>query len=433
MKAIARLSFAAFSVFGQLALATALHASSPSEPTGVWSGTATVRGQQVPIRLQISGPPSHLQAALLNGPELAPASSVTLQNGKLLISFNYFARTLEATLANDQIDGSFGLTTTALHASPRIPILLHRQTENPSFMAGPDIHGDWEIAVSSSKGESAWLLRVESGTGPSSIRAVIQRIDGDTGSLYGSWDGHQYRVSHFTAAGPALYSIAPQEDGTLLISNLIASDKLKAQSTNLVARRPAEARKENLAAPTDSTEQTRMKDPSAPLTFSFPDLQGKQVSSSDPQFRDKVVIVTIGGSWCPNCHDEAPLLESLYKQFHSKGLEIVNLSFEEEEQLQNPTRLRAFIQRYGITYPVLVAGTPDQLNEKIPQAEHLNCWPTSFILGRDGRVREIHAGFAGPANLQAHQALQQQMTALVQKLLSEPAPARTASIRTASN
>jgi peroxiredoxin len=428
MKAFARLSFAAVfvAVLSQLAFPTALYASSPSKLAGLWSGTATVRGQQVPIYLQISGSPLHLQAALLNGPERVPASSVTLQDGKLLISFNYFARTLEATLANDQIDGTFGLATTSPHASPRVPLLLHRQTESSIASTGPDIHGDWEIAVSSSKGESAWLLRVEPEIGLSSIRAVIQRIDGDTGSLYGSWDGHQYRVSHFTAAGPALYSITPQEDGTLRVSNLIASDKFKAQSTNLIARRPAEARKENLAAPTDSTEQTQMKDPSAPLTFSFPDLQGKQVSSSDPQFRDKVVIVAIGGSWCPNCHDEAPLLESLYQQFHSRGLEIVELSFEEEEQLQNPTRLRAFIQRYGITYPVLVAGTPDQLNEKIPQAEHLNCWPTSFILGRNGRVREIHAGFAGPANPQAHQALQQQMTALVQKLLSEPAPARQA-------
>jgi peroxiredoxin len=350
-----------------------------------------------------------------------------LQEGRLLISFDYFARTLEATLANGQIVGTFGIAATAPHASPRVPILLHRQTEDLAVGTGPDIRGDWELAVSSNKGESAWLLRIEPETGPSAIRAVIQRIDGDTGSLYGSWDGSQYRVSHFTAAGPALYSIAPQEDGTLRVSNLIASDKLKAQSTDLIARRPSEARRENLAAPTDSTEQTRMKDPSAPFTFSFPDLQGRQVSSSDPQFRDKVLIVAIGGSWCPNCHDEAPLLESLYKQFHAKGLEIVNLSFEEEDQLQNPARLRAFIQRYGITYPVLVAGTPDQLNEKIPQAEHLNCWPTSFILGRDGHVREIHAGFAGPANPQAHRALQQQMTSLVQKLLSEPAPAQQAS------
>lgn len=431
MRAFARKSFAApLLLLGQLALAASLSASPATPITGVWEGTATVRGQQVPVRLQIGGAPSHLQAALLNGPERAAASSVTYQEGKLLVAFNYFARTLDATVDGDRITGTFGLTSNAPHAAPRVPVVLHRSAGTPSGLSGPDIHGDWEIAVSSNKGESAWLLRVtpeSKSSFPGSIRAVIQRIDGDTGSLYGGWDGHQYRVSHFTAAGPALYSLEPQPDGTLRVSNLIASEAARAQSVNLIARRPAEARKENLAAPTASTEQTRIKDPSAPFTFSFPDLSGRQVSSSDAQFRDKVVIVAIGGSWCPNCHDEAPLLESLYKQFHSKGLEIVDLSFEEEDQLQDPTRLRAFIQRYGITYPVLVAGTPDQLDEKIPQAEHLNCWPTSFILGRDGRVREVHAGFAGPANPEGHRALQQEITALVQRLLAEPAPSRRAS------
>jgi peroxiredoxin len=438
MKALARKFSAALALLaGQFLLTAALlHASSPSAIDGLWEGTATVRGQQVPVRLQITGPASHLEASLLNGPERSPASSVTFQDGKLLLSFNYFARTLEANLAGDELTGTFGLTSNAPHATPRVPVALHRGTANassietgPDSLSIPDIRGDWEIAVSSNKGESAWLLRIQPSADSGSrttIKAVVQRIDGDTGSLYGFWDGHQYTASHFTAAGPALYSIVPQPDGTLRVSNLLASDALRAQSRDLIARRPVEARKENLAAPTQSTQQTRIKDPATPFTFSFPDLAGKQVSSSDPRFRDKVVIVAIGGSWCPNCHDEAPLLESLYKQFHSRGLEIVDLSFEEEDQLQNPTRLRAFIQRYGITYPVLVAGTPDQLTEKITQADNLNCWPTSFLLGRDGRVREVHAGFAGPANPEAHKALEEEVTATVQRLLAEPSPSRTA-------
>ena len=143
------------------------------------------------------------------------------------------------------------------------------------------------------------------------------------------------------------------------------------------------------------TEQTTVKDPSKPFVFSFPNLTGKMVSNTDPQFDGKVVIVAVGGSWCPNCHDEAPFLESLYKQFHGQGLEIVNLSFEEADQLKDPTRLRAFIARYGLTYTVLVAGTPDELAEKIPQGEHLNCWPTSFILGRDGGYGKSMRGFRG--------------------------------------
>jgi peroxiredoxin len=306
-----------------------------------------------------------------------------------------------------------------------VPLTLHPATAS-SLQDGPDIKGDWEIAVKSNKGESAWQLRVDPTRQASVVHAVIQRIDGDTGSLYGSWDGQQYKVSHFTAHGPALYSITPQQDGTLLVSNLIAPEAQKAQSRDLVARRLAEARKENLAAPTESSKQTRVKDPSAPFTFSFPDLSGKRVSNTDSRFNGKVVIVAIGGSWCPNCHDEAPFLETLYKKFHGKGLEIVSLSFEEEDQLQDPARLRAFIKRYGITYPVLVAGTPDELNQKVPQGDQLNCWPTSFILGRDGRVKEVHAGFAGPANRPAHEALQEEVTATLEKLLAQPAPTQQA-------
>ena len=219
--------------------------------------------------------------------------------------------------------------------------------------------------------------------------------------------------------------MTPQADGTLLVSNLLRADVNEQQ--NLVARRPAQARAAKLVGPTDPTEQTTVKDPSARFDFSFPDLNGKVVSNTDPQFDGKVVIVAIGGSWCPNCHDEAPFLESLYKQFHGRGLEIVNLSFEEADQLKDPARLRAFIAKYGLTYTVLVAGETEQLNEKIPQAVNLNCWPTSFFLGRDGRVREIHAGFAGPANPPAHEALVKETTELVEQLLAEPVPTQTAS------
>lgn len=413
---------------GILLLATSALGQSANRSTidGTWEGFATVRGQQVPVKLQVSGSASALKAALLNGPEQSAGSSATFSDDHLVVSFNYYARMLDAKLENGQLTGTFGLVSGKAAAS-RYPVVLHPLIAATAPASGPDIRGDWEIAVSSSKGESAWLLRVQPAGKVYGVHAVIQRIDGDTGSLYGTWDGSAYRVGRFTAAGPALYSLTPKTDGTLLVSNLLAAPEQKVQAVDLVARRPAEARKEKLAAPTVSTEQTRMKDPSAPFAFSFPDLSGKLVSNTDPRFQGKVVIVAIGGSWCPNCHDEAPFLESLYKQYHSKGLEIVSLSFEEDDQLQDPIRLRAFIARYGITYPVLVAGTPDQLQEKIPQADHLNCWPTSFILARDGRVKEVHAGFAGPANPEGHKDLEREVTSLVASLLGQPSGTQNAS------
>ncbi len=417
-----------------LLISAPLHLVAQQLLGGDYDGSVTVRGEEVPIHLRLSGAGVTLSGALVNGAELSPASSVSLLGNHLVLNFNYFARTLDLNLApggsrEGKMSGSFGTATTrypvTLHHSPSTPLPLPAASSAPVI---PVITGQWEVQVQSSKGESAWQLIVQPAAGDGSVQAVIQRIDGDTGSLFGSWNGHEYRVGHLSAAGPALYSLTPGPDDTLLVSNLLAAEPEKSRQHNLVARRPDVARAQNLPQPTRPTEQTTVKDPAERFRFSAPDLSGKLVTNRDPRFDGKVVIVAIGGSWCPNCHDEAPFLESLYKQFHSRGLEVVDLSFEEADQLKDPARLRAFIARYGITYTVLVAGEPDQLNEKLPQAEHLNAWPTSFFLGRDGRVREVHAGFAGPANPTAHQALVTDITALVEQLLAEPTPSHSASV-----
>ena len=62
-----------------------------------------------------------------------------------------------------------------------------------------------------------------------------------------------------------------------------------------------------------------MKDPGEPFHFSFPDLGGRLVSNTDSRFKDKVLIVNITGSWCPNCHDEAPFLAELYRKYGPLG------------------------------------------------------------------------------------------------------------------
>ncbi len=77
------------------------------------------------------------------------------------------------------------------------------------------------------------------------------------------------------------------------------------------------------------------------------------------------------------------------------------------------------MQRYGVTYPVLIAGTPDQLNEKIQHVANLNCWPTTFFIGKDGLVKAIHTGYAGPATAEDNRKLQNDITAEVERLLTE--------------
>jgi thiol-disulfide isomerase/thioredoxin len=216
------------------------------------------------------------------------------------------------------------------------------------------------------------------------------------------------------AAGPSYAELRPQADGTLL---LVTFDHAGGLLT-LPARRARVGISEEQEAADDPLQHTLLKNPTEPLAFSFPNLNGRPVSNTDPEFSGKAVIISIGGSWCPNCQDEAPFLETLYRRFHGQGLEIVDVSFEEESQLKDPARLKAVVRRYGITYQVLLAGPPDQLNEKFPRVANLNCWPTTFFIGRDGIVKAIHTGYSGPATGKDNGQLRNETVSLVQRLLS---------------
>jgi thiol-disulfide isomerase/thioredoxin len=249
----------------------------------------------------------------------------------------------------------------------------------------------------------------------SQVSAAILRVDGDTGVLTGHYQDGQFVLSHFDGGRPLRVTIVPRQDGELDV--MLRGPH--APSQTLTAVRPAEARAKGLPSPSVFTGHTTMKNSSEPLRFSFPDLSGTLVSNTDPQFRNKVLVVNITGSWCPNCHDEAPFLVEMYRRYHSLGLEVVALDFEDEDQLKNPTRLPAFIKHYGIDYTYLLAGQTSELAAKIPQAERLNAWPTTFFIGRDGRVRTIHTGFAAPASGAFHTQLRQEFAGTVERLLAE--------------
>ena len=398
-----------FLALAAVALDTPVQAQSLS---GTWQATITINSIDFPFRLELAADSSkgtNVQGWLFNGDLRVPATSGSFQNGTLLLNFDSMATALQATLKDGALEGQYGPYGKELR-----PVKAHRSTETPAAKSDgvPQISGLWELeGVDSKKGEKAWRLIVNQ-TG-AEVSAAILRVDGDTGALTGRFqpDG-TFLLSHFSGARPALLSLRLAPDGTLA-ARLTGTRG----SSDLTATRPALARRKGLPEPTDPEHHTTVKDSAEPFRFSFSDLKGQTVSNTDAQFKGKVVLVNITGSWCPNCHDEAPYLEALYRKYHAAGLEIVALSFEEDEQFKDPTRLRAFIKQYGLEYTVLLAGHTADLAEKIPQAVNLDSWPTTFFLGRDGRVRAVHAGFPGPASGELHRAALREFEAQVELLL----------------
>jgi thiol-disulfide isomerase/thioredoxin len=376
---------------------------------GLWDATVLVNNGalEIPFRFELSGSGSNIKGSFFNGDDRTTSTSGTLQNGLLSLSFDELGTKLDATLKDGQLDGQYSRGTRGA------PYPFHARRFSPTQPGDatiPSIAGLWNVQVGkSSKGEAAWQLIVRQAG--AEVSAVILRIDGDTGTLTGSFRNGTFALSHFSGARPLRLELTPGADGTLAV----------VQNTDkpLTALRAEQASAKGLPQPSDPTRFTSVKDPTEPFRFNFPDLDGKMVSNTDPRFAGKVVIVAIGGSWCPNCHDETPFLVELYKKYRKQGLEIVELSFEEEAQIKNPVRVRAFNKRYGVDYTVLIPGEPKELNDKVPQGVNLNSFPTTFFLGRDGRVRSAHAGFAGKASGKFHTELKEEVTALVERLLAE--------------
>ncbi|HXM60746.1 MAG TPA: TlpA disulfide reductase family protein [Terriglobales bacterium] len=376
-----------------------------------WDATVTVNNVSVPFRIEIDGAGADVHSYFFNGDDrVNPSNSGTFQNGSLVLNFDSYATKLEATLKDGELIGTYGGASGSAYS-------FQAKRHDPAVVAAsdqsaPDISGLWEIQVKSPKGESAWHFVVNQAG--AKVDAAILRVDGDTGILSGNYKDGKFALSHFTGERPFYVEVTPRSDGSLQLQIASFHD-----TQTLVALRSAEARARNLAPPDDPTQHTNLKDPSQPLRFSFPDLNGRIVSNTDEQFQGKVVLVNITGSWCPNCHDEAPFLEELYKKYHAQGFEIVALDFEPAEQLKSLSRARAFIKRYGIEYTYLIAGEPSQLNEKISQAENLNAWPTTFFVGRNGLVRSVHTGFTSQASGEFDSRLKDDVRNEIAQLLSE--------------
>jgi thiol-disulfide isomerase/thioredoxin len=175
----------------------------------------------------------------------------------------------------------------------------------------------------------------------------------------------------------------------------------------------------HLKPPTEVTTA----DTTTPFRFSFPALDGRPVNQDDARFRGKVVLLDIFGTWCPTCHDAAPTLVRLWRKYHHRGLEIVGVAFEVTgDTAADGALVRRYRDKFDIPFPLLLGGVsdPQEVAAALPQLNGFGAFPTTVFLGRDGRVKRVHAGFYGPATGPQHDALVKETEKEVERLLSTP-------------
>src|SRR6202453_2832737 len=403
---------------------------------GRWVATMTQRGGTViPFRLDISGSGNQVVGTLHNGgADVETTTSATVENGAVKLNFEHYLTSIEASLKDGELDGKIVVTRrSAINITPGklaeapadASIVFHAKRYVAPTSAAvanvPNIDGVWEMPHDSPKGEKSWRLIVQQKG--AEIETTVLRVDGDTGGLTGSWQDGKFVASHFDGARPGLIELTPQADGSLSVN-------LRAEPRNelLTAYRPEVARAKGLPEPANYLTHTTVRNPNEVFAYSFRDVDGKVESNNDPKFKGKVVLAIVTGTWCPNCHDEAKYLVELYNKYHAKGLEIVALDFEEADQEASLTRVKAFIKQYDVPYTYLIAGTPDEMWDKVPQAVNLNTWPATLFIGRDGRVKGTYSGFAASPSGVYNSELKSEFTSKIEQLLAGQSVQSSASL-----
>lgn len=165
---------------------------------------------------------------------------------------------------------------------------------------------------------------------------------------------------------------------------------------------------------------TTLKSPDEKVNFSFPNLEKQTVTLNDPKFENKVVVIQIMGSWCPNCMDETAYLSKVYKQFKGKGLEVVALAYEKtddwEKNKKNISRLKS---KYGVEYEMLITGLTGKAkaSESLPFLSSISAFPTTIILDRKHQVKSVYTGFTGPATGKEYELYKKKTESLLTELL----------------
>ncbi|WP_439533257.1 TlpA disulfide reductase family protein [Polymorphobacter sp.] len=159
----------------------------------------------------------------------------------------------------------------------------------------------------------------------------------------------------------------------------------------------------------------------ARLDIALADRQGRTVSLAD--YRGKVVVVTLGGAWCVNCHDEARFLVPWAARRQPQGVAVIGLHFEyPDDPAKAGALVDGFARRYGIGWPLLLAGKPSRAGVAAALGGRgaITSLPTTLIIGRDGRVRHVHAGWTDKISGAMSADAQGALDTVVDRLLAEP-------------
>ncbi len=382
---------------------------------GRWRGTIGLGSEDLPFNFDITEQKDgKLKMTIINADERIDVDDVTFTEDSVYIKLPVFNSELKGKWHPMRIMGEwhnyakgddYSLSFYARHNdSTRFDM---RTVNDPTA----NIEGRWSgmfIAKDRSGKDDAIGEFKQDGE---VISGTFMTPTGDYRYLEGLMIGKEMNLSTFDGAHAFLFKAEVQEGGDLVgtfwSGNHYVADMHFSRN--------------DTASLIDPHKMTLLKKGHDKFNFRFPNLQGKQVSLDDPKYKDKVVMVQIMGTWCPNCMDESVFYSDIYKQYKDQGLEMIALAYEKADKLQAAKPLlEAYKKRFDIQYDMLYAGkaTKDAASESLPMLDEVKSFPTTIFIDRNGDVRRIHTGFTGPATSE-YDNFKKDFTAFLEELLKE--------------
>ncbi|MDR0737780.1 MAG: TlpA family protein disulfide reductase [Prevotellaceae bacterium] len=417
MKKIYSSRFPKHFLWGSLAAIFFTGASCTTHPhrlqDGAWRAELTVAdGRQAPFLFDVRHAATDSAVlTLINGEERVPLAGIHYVADTVIIPVAAYDAEIQARVSGDSLDGRF--IRKYVENDPGIPFKAQRG-DVPRFAPPPSpatvtIDGTWDVLFVSEKRDTVRNVGVFS-TYNHIVTGSILTNSGDLRFLEGTVTGTGVQLSAFGGLSPYLIDIDFTGNDTFEGTLYTARGK-----TAFVGRR------NDRAALADVYALTKLKRGFDRLGFSLPDAEGRLVSLNDARYKGKVVIVSVLGTWCPNCLDEAEYLAQWYKENKDRGVEIIGLAFERKDDAAYAyaaiNRLKA---QYGVDYEILFAGKVGgaAVAKVLPEIDKLSGYPTTFFIDRKGNVAKIHTGFSGPATGAFYEAWKKEFNALIDELLS---------------
>ena len=332
------------------------------------------------------------KAEIYNAEEVVTIDEIEYKNDSVFIKFPVFEGYIAAKITETGFDGQY-----VIESYDRfVPVKATKDSIRfkTNNFSTEKLDGIWEVTFSPRGPEPTYKAKgifTQNGT---KLTGTFRTNTGDYRYLEGVINKSLFKLSTFDGAHAFLFTGTVKDDK---LEGMFYSGK-HWKERFIGIRNPLFKLKKM-----DSL--TFLKEGYDSFDFSFQDEKGKLVSLSDKEYQDKVTIVQLMGSWCPNCLDESKFLTEFAQK--NKDVKILSLAFEisktKELAFQRINRLR---ERIGIPYPILLAqyGTDSKLeaNKKLPMLNEILGFPTAIIIDKEGKVRKTYTGFNGPATGQKY-------------------------------